>query len=252
MSPLRDFEAKIFNKINPAIRFSVTRYVLAVGVFIAIVVFGLVSAGGLGVDQLPTINIPVVIVSTLDPGATPSVIDQSITQVIENTVTTISGITDISSSSQTGSSIVAVFFDQSTDKNSDANQVASQVSAAIRLLPPGVNAPTIKTFDPTSVAVVQLGLSAKGVGLDEVSDYVTNDLLPNLERVNGVANITDDGAPTREFQVLLNPDKLRSYNLTPQPSRPRSRTRRSIPRSAPSITSATCSPSRRWTSPPTR
>jgi|GEM_PF-141352 HAE1 family hydrophobic/amphiphilic exporter-1 len=216
MSPLRDFEAKIFNKINPAIKFSVTRYVLAVGVFVAIVVFGLVSAGSLGVDQLPTINIPVVIVSTLDPGATPSVIDQSITQVIENTVTTISGITDISSSSQTGSSIVAVFFDQSTDKNSDANQVASQVSAAIRLLPPGVNAPTIKTFDPNSVAVVQVGLSAKGAGLDEVSDYVTNDLLPNLERVNGVANITEDGAPTREFQVLLNPDKLRSYNLTPQ------------------------------------
>src|SRR5208337_4066754 len=216
MSAFRDAETKIFNKVNPAVRFSVTRFVFAIGIFVAIVVFGFVSIGGLGVDQLPTINIPVVIVSTLDPGATPSVIDQSITQVIENTVTTISGITDIISSSQTGSSIVAVFFDQSTDKNSDANQVASQVSAAIRLLPPGVNAPTIKTFDPSSVAVVQVGLYAKGVGLDVVSDYVTNDLLPNLERVNGVANITEDGAPTREFQVLLNPDKLRSYSLTPQ------------------------------------
>jgi HAE1 family hydrophobic/amphiphilic exporter-1 len=215
MSTLRDIETKIFNKINPAIKFSVTRYVLAVGVFVAIVVFGIVSAVGLGVDQLPTINIPVVIVSTLDPGATPAVIDQSITQVIENTVTTISGITDISSSSQTGSSIVAVFFDQSSDKNSDANQVASQVSAAIKLLPPGVNAPTVKTFDPNSAAVIQIGLSAKGVGLDVVSDYVTNDLLPNLERVSGVANITTDGAPTREFQVLLSPDKLRAYNLTP-------------------------------------
>src|SRR5208282_3076141 len=152
MSPLRDFEAKIFNKINPAIKFSVTRYVLAVGVFVAIVVFGIVSAGGLGVDQLPTINIPVVIVSTLDPGATPSVIDQSITQVIENTITTISGITDISSSSQTGSSTGAMYFDQSSDKNSDANQVASQVSAAVQLLPSGINAPTIQTYDPNSAA----------------------------------------------------------------------------------------------------
>jgi HAE1 family hydrophobic/amphiphilic exporter-1 len=216
MSTIRDFETKIFNRINPAVKFSVTRYVLAVGVFVAIVVFGIISLLGLGVDQLPTINIPVVIVSTLDPGATPAVIDQSITQVIENTVTTISGITDISSSSQTGSSIVAIFFDQSTDKNSDANQVASQVSAAIKLLPPGVNAPTVKTFDPNSAAVVQIGITGKGVGLDDVSDYVTNDLLPNLERVNGVANITEDGAPQRQFQVLLNPDKLRFYSLTPQ------------------------------------
>jgi len=216
MSALRDFEAKIFNKINPAIKFSVTRYVLAVGVFVAIVVFGISSALGLGIDQLPTINIPVVIVTTLYPGATPSVIDQQITQVLENTVSTISGITDINSSSQTGSSIVSVMFDQSTDKNSDANQVASQVSAAIKQLPPGVNAPTVKTFDPNSAAVVQLGLTATGVGLDVVSDYVTNDLLPNLERIEGVANITTDGAPTREFQVLLNPNKLRAYNLTPQ------------------------------------
>jgi HAE1 family hydrophobic/amphiphilic exporter-1 len=216
MSKLRELETKIFNKINPAIKFSVSRYVLAVGVFVAIVVFGLVSTVGLGVDQLPTINIPVVIVVTSYPGATPSVVDQQITQIIENTVSTISGITDINSSSQTGSSIVSVFFDQSSDKNSDANQVASQVSAAIKQLPAGVNAPTVKTFDPNSAAVVQLGLTAKGVGLDVVSDYVTNDLLPNLERVSGVANITTDGAPTREFQVLLNPNKLRSYNLTPQ------------------------------------
>ena len=216
MSALRDFEAKIFNRINPAIKFSVTRYVLAVGVFVAIVVFGISSALGLGIDQLPTINIPVVIVSTFYPGATPSVIDQQITQVLENTVSTISGITDINSSSQTGSSIVSVMFDQSTDKNSDANQVASQVSAAIKQLPSGVNAPTVKTFDPNSAAVVQLGLTARGVGLDVVADYVTNDLLPNLERIGGVANITTDGAPTREFQVLLNPNKLRAYNLTPQ------------------------------------
>jgi len=216
MSTLRDLEAKIFSKINPAIKFSVTRYVLAVGVFVAIVVFGLVSASSLGVDQLPTINIPVVIISTIYPGATPSVVDDQITQVIENTVSTISGITDINSSSQTGSSIVIVNFDQSSDKNSDANQVASQVSAAIKQLPPGVNAPTVKTFDPNSAAVVQLGISAKGAGLDDVSSYVSNDLLPILERVVGVANITTDGAPTRQFQVLLDPNKLRAFNLTPQ------------------------------------
>jgi HAE1 family hydrophobic/amphiphilic exporter-1 len=215
-SPLRELETKVFNKINPAVHFSVTRYVLAIGIFVGVFAFGIISMLQLGVDQLPTINIPVVIVTTTYPGATPSVIDQSITQVVENTVTTISGITDITSSSQTGSSLVAITFDQSTDKNSDANQVSSQVAAITRELPSGIDAPTVKTYDPNSVAVVQVCIRAKGVGLPVVSDWVTNNLLPNLERINGVANITTDGAPSREFQVLLNPDKLRSYNLTPQ------------------------------------
>ena len=106
MNSLREYETKIFNKINPAVRFSVSRYVLAIGFFVAVVVFGLVSTLNLGVDQIPSINIPIVVVTTTFPGATPSVVDQQVTQVVESAVSTISGITDISSSSQTGTSTV--------------------------------------------------------------------------------------------------------------------------------------------------
>ena len=216
MNTLREFETKIFNRVNPAIHFSVTRYVMAVGFFVAIVVFGIIAAYNLGVDQLPTINIPVVVVNTTFTGATPSVVDEQITKIIENTVSGLSGITDINSTSQTGSSRVVISFEQSINKDLAANQVSALISAATKSLPTGVDMPTVKTFDPNSQAVVQFGLSGNGISLSEINDYVQTDLVPQLERVEGVANIQIDGGPNRRFQVLLNPNRLRSYNLRPQ------------------------------------
>ena len=95
MSTLRDLQAKVFDRINPAVRFSVTRYVLSIGFFVAVVAFGLISTMNLGVDLLPTVNIPVVVVNTVFPGASPSVVEEQVSQIIENAVSTISGITVI-------------------------------------------------------------------------------------------------------------------------------------------------------------
>ena len=67
MKTLRNYEAKVFNKINPLVRFSVTRYVLAIGIFVAVFVFGFVSLRSLGVDLLPDIQIPAVVVKTTYP-----------------------------------------------------------------------------------------------------------------------------------------------------------------------------------------
>ena len=208
--------SKVLQRINPVVNFSVTRYVLAIGVFVAIVVFGLVSMLGLGVDLLPAVNIPAVVVRILYPGASPAVVDLQVTQVIENVVSTLSGITEINSASALGVSRVVLLFDPSMDRNTAANQVATQVSTAIRSLPTSASAPTVQTFDPNSQPILQFGISGEGASLTEVNDYVVNNLAPALERVDGLANVLIDGAPALEFQVLLNPDRLRYYNLTPQ------------------------------------
>ncbi|MGA2764433.1 MAG: efflux RND transporter permease subunit [Spirochaetia bacterium] len=216
MNTLRNYEAKVFNKINPLVNFSVSRYVLAVGIFVAVAIFGIVSIRGLGVDLLPNIVIPAVVVRTSYPGATPSVMDLQVTQVIENVVSTVSGITDINSFSSQGISRVVLTFDPSTDKYADANQVATAVSAAVRSLPTNVTVPTIQTFDPNSAPVIQFGIAGQGTDLADVNDYVQNILGPSLERIDGVATVLTDGGPSKQFEVLLNPDRLRYYNLTPQ------------------------------------
>jgi hydrophobic/amphiphilic exporter-1 (mainly G- bacteria), HAE1 family len=216
LRPLRDFQAKIFDKINPAVRFSVTRYVMAIGFFVAVVIFGLVSASNLGVDLLPTVNIPVVVVTTTFPGASPSVVEQQISQVIENAVSPISNVTLLKSTSILGASRVIVSFDPSSDANADTNQVASLVSAVTRSLPLGASPPSVQTYDPTAQPILQFGVMASGTSLTDVGDYVATDLTPLLERVNGVANIQIDGAPTRTYQVLLDPNRLVSFGINPQ------------------------------------
>jgi HAE1 family hydrophobic/amphiphilic exporter-1 len=215
MNTLKQQEAKIFNRVNPAVRFSVTRYVLAIGIFVAIVAFGLVSTLLLGVDLMPSVSIPAVNVSTSYPGSSPSVVDQQVTQVIENAVSTVSGITDINSSSSLGSSRVSLSFDTSVDKNTALSQVSALVNAAVRRLPTGIQAPVVRSFDANSQPILQFGVSGGGLPLTEVSDYVQDSLAPLLERVDGVANITFNGAPSRQFQVLLDPSKLRFYSLSP-------------------------------------
>ncbi len=216
MTPLREFQTKIFDKINPAVRFSVTRYVLSIGFFVAVVAFGLISTMNLGVDLLPTVNIPVVVVNTAFPGASPSVVEQQVSQVIENAVSTISGITIMKSMSVLGASRAIISFDPSTDRFADTNQVAAAVSAAAQTLPSGVTPPSVQTFDPNALPVIQFGIRASGASLEDVGIWAQNDLEPVLQRVDGVANIQLDGAPQRQFQVLLNPDKLQYYGFNPQ------------------------------------
>ena len=216
MSTLRELQARIFDKINPAVRFSVTRYVLAIGFFVAVAAFGLISTRNLGVDLLPTVNIPVVVVNTTFPGASPSVVEEQVSQVIENAVSSLSGITTMKSTSVLGSSRVVVNFDPDTDRFADTNQVAALVSAVARTFPNGASAPSVQTFDPNALPIIQFGILARGASLDDVGSYASNDLTPVLQRVDGVANIQVDGAPARQFQVLLNPNQLEYYRLNPQ------------------------------------
>jgi len=111
---------------------------------------------------------------------------------------------------------VILTFDPSTDKYADANQVATAVSAAMRSLPANTAAPTIQTFDPNSDPIVQFGIQGSGQDLAQVNDFVQNSLGPMLERIDGVATVLVDGGPSKQFEVLLNPDRLRYYTIAPQ------------------------------------
>jgi HAE1 family hydrophobic/amphiphilic exporter-1 len=196
--------------------FSVARYVFSIGLFAAIVAFGLIAATRLGVDQLPNPNIPVVAIFTSYPGASPEVVDKQVTQVIESGISNLAGIQNINSTSSSGSSRVILQFGTGTDQNAMANQVGAQVSALVRSLPSGVSAPTVRTFDPTASPILEFGLSGGGASLTSVYDYANNTLVNALQRINGVANVTLTGGLSRQFNVNLNPSRLQYYNLTPQ------------------------------------
>lgn len=176
--------------VNPFVRFFVTRYVFSIGLFGAVVAFGFLATQNLGVDLLPSVNIPVVSVTVQYPGASPLTVDQQVTQVLENAVSRLSGISQISATSSQGFSRVVVSFGPDTDRVSAINQVAAQVAAATRSLPSGTTPPTVQSFDPNAQPVLEFGLYAPGKNLEEVNAYAQDILVPLLQQVTGVANVS--------------------------------------------------------------
>ncbi|WP_291424603.1 efflux RND transporter permease subunit, partial [Deinococcus sp.] len=212
----RQLGQKIFDRVNPLVGFSVSRYVFSIGIFVGLVVFSVVSMQSLGVDLLPTVNIPVVNISTGYTGASPASVDTDVTQVIETAVAQVPNVTTVSSTSSTGQSRVTLQLADGTDQNSAANQVASLVSAATRQLPSGADSPSVRTFNPNASAILEFGVAGGTASQAEVYDYVNNQLLPLLQRVASVADVSLSGGTQRSVSVLLDPNKLSSYGLNPQ------------------------------------
>jgi hydrophobic/amphiphilic exporter-1 (mainly G- bacteria), HAE1 family len=212
---VRALPQKIWDRVNPLVGFSVTRYVLAIGLFIGVIVFGVISTRALGVDLLPTVTIPVVSVNTTYTGASPESVDTQVTQVIESAVAQVSGVSGISSTSSSGRSRVTLNFETGTDQNSAVNQVASLVAGAARGLPSGASTPNVQSFNPNASAILEFGVTGGQASLNDVYDYAQNVLTPQLQRVGGVANVTLSGGSQRQVKVLLDANKLSAANLTP-------------------------------------
>jgi HAE1 family hydrophobic/amphiphilic exporter-1 len=206
-------EAQI--KDNAAIKFSVSRYVLSLGVFIAFVVFGAIAAIGLGVNLLPNFDIPTVTVTTTDFGASPEDMDKQVTRPIEDAVSTIAGVSDISSTSANGLSQVFVSFGSGVDTVKAASEVSQKVAGIRGLLPQTADSPNVQRFNPNDQPIMRVAVSGGGAGLRDVFTYADTTLRDLLERQPGVADISISGAPAREIQVLLDPAKLAAFNLSP-------------------------------------
>ncbi len=200
-------------KTNAAIGFMLKRYVLAIGMFVAIVLFGFVAVPNLGLNLYPTLSIPVLSVTTTYPGGTPLDLDRRVSKIIEDNISTLAGVTDVSSTSGAGFSQVIINFRNGTNIDSAANELAGRISSLRGDLPSAANAPIVEKFDLAAAPVLQIAV-ASPQGLQVARDWAERNLKPVLERVSGVSAVQVFGAPRREVQVRLDPNKLSAYGLT--------------------------------------
>lgn len=191
----------------------VRRPVFATMLIAALVVVGAFSFPTLGLDLLPKIDLPIVVISTVSPGASAEEIETEITKRVEDAVNTISGIDQLSSTSTEGTSVVVVQF--SLDKNGDvgAQEVRDKVSLVIPQLPETAKTPVVQKVDPDAVPVMQIVVSAPRP-LREVTEIADKQIRPRLENIPGVGQIRLAGGLKREIRVWVDPDKLRAYNLS--------------------------------------
>jgi hydrophobic/amphiphilic exporter-1 (mainly G- bacteria), HAE1 family len=196
-------------------RISVMRPVFATVLVLALAVVGLFAIPRLGVDRFPTVDFPWISIVTTLPGATPAEIETEITEEIERQVNTVSGIEQITSTSSEGISVVSVQFALEKDPDIAAQEISSKVDLALPNLPKEADKPVIQKQDSTSAPILRFVLSSEKASIRELTEYADKRLRSQIEGISGVGEVQIIGGQEREIHVLLDPYRLRAYNLTP-------------------------------------
>src|SRR4029077_13401151 len=192
---------------------SVRRPVFATVLILSLTVVGVFSFSLLGVDRFPKVDIPTIVVTTVQPGAAPEQIETEITDKIEEAVNTISGIDELRSTSSEGVSIVMIGFLLDKDSNVAAQEVRDKVNGVLPRLPRTIQQPRVDKFDPDAAPVLSIALTANKP-VREVTEYADKVLRRQLESISGVGQVLVLGGRQRQVNVWLDADRLRAYNLT--------------------------------------
>ena len=191
----------------------VKRPVFATMLILALVVVGGFSFFSLGVDRFPRVDLPIITVATVNPGAAPQEIETEITDRIEGAVNTVSGIDELRSTSVEGLSQVIISFDLDKDVDVAAQEVRDKIEPILRELPVTAEQPTVQKLDPDASPIMMFAVSAPRSSL-EVTEIVENQIKERIETINGVGEVIIYGGRDREIQVYVDPSRLRAYNLS--------------------------------------
>src|ERR1051326_7297517 len=191
----------------------VERPVFATMLVLSLVVVGIFSYFSLGVDLFPKVDIPTVSVVVVNPGASPEEIETEITKKVEDAVNTISLIDGVRSTSSEGQAMVIITFLLAKNGDVAAQEVQNKVNLIVPDLPQTAKQPVIQKFDPDAAPIMQIAVSAPR-SLRDVTLIADKQIKQKLENSKGVGQITILGGAQREIHVNVDPDRLRSYNLT--------------------------------------
>ncbi len=190
----------------------IKRPVFATMLIMALVVLGLDSYRKLGVDFFPKVEFPFVTITTQLPGASPEEVESQVTKRIEEAVNTISGIDELRSTSSEGNSLVAIQFSLDKDGETGAQEVRDKVSQVLNQLPKDAKQPVIQKVATDASPVISIVVSSPRE-IRETTKLVDDLIKKNIESLNGVGEVRFVGDRTRQIQVVLDGEKLYSYNL---------------------------------------
>ena len=181
-------------------------------IFVAVIVLGIFSLSRLPIDQMPEMDPPYVTVMTTYAGANASEIETNITKLVENSLNSVDGLKNITSTSKDNISVVTLEFEWGSDIDEALNDIRSYVDLLYDNLPDGVSRPMILKLNSSAMPIMVYGFTAQESysGLDRIlEDNVVN----VLNRVDGIGNITVSGAPERYVYIDLDPKQLDSYGI---------------------------------------
>ncbi|MCP8893762.1 efflux RND transporter permease subunit [Shinella daejeonensis] len=192
----------------------VRRPILALVVNTLVIVAGLAAFSGVEIRELPSVDRPVVTVSTTFDGASPETVDRELTRVVEGAVSRVQGIQSISSQSSFARSRVTLEFSDSSDVNQAANDVRDALGRIANQMPDDADEPRVVKADADSQPIMRLALTSDRMSMEDMTLLVENEVSDRLAAVEGVADVAVYGEQEKVFRVDVDQVKLASRGLT--------------------------------------
>ncbi len=181
-------------------------------IFVAVIVLGLYAFRQLPIDQFPEMDPPYITVMTTYPGASASEIETNVTRLVENSLNSVDHLKEMTSTSRDNMSMVMLELEWGTDIDEVMNDVRSFVDMLKDALPSGCTNPYLFKFSSSAMPIIQYAVTAKESysGLEKI---LNDDVIPQLNRVDGIGNISVSGAPDRYVYVDIDQNKLDAFGI---------------------------------------
>lgn len=194
-------------------RISVAHPVFATMMMVALLVIGAFSLQRLGLDQYPNVDVPVVVVVTAYPGATPETVETEVTRPVEDALNAIGGLDEINSTSYEGRSVVVAKFKLEVKSAAAAQDVRDKIAAIEANFPEDVKKPVISRFDPAAEPILSLAISSTSLDVPALSTLADQKVLRQLTTVAGVGQATLIGAGKRQIDVTVDDTRMRALKV---------------------------------------
>ncbi|MFI3237348.1 MAG: efflux RND transporter permease subunit [Lachnospiraceae bacterium] len=192
--------------------FSVRKpYTVLVGV-VLVIILGVVSFTKMTTDLLPSISLPYVVVMTTYVGADPETVESVVTEPIEASMATVSNIVTVSSTSSEHYSMVILEFTETADMDSVSLEIRENLDQIGAYWDDSIGSPIIMKIDPSMMPIMTAAAGVEGMTTAEVSEYVANTLIPELESIEGVASVDGYGLLEESVNVIIRQDKIDAIN----------------------------------------
>ena len=194
---------------------SIRRPVLSTVLTLIILLFGFIGYNSLGVREYPSVDNPIISVSCSYPGANADVIENQITEPLEQNINGIPGIRSLSSVSSQGSSRITVEFELSVDLETAANDVRDKVSRAQRYLPRDCDPPTVSKADADATPILMVAIGSDQRSLLEISEIADLTVKEQLQTIPDVSSVEIWGEKKYSMRLWIDPIKMSGYGITP-------------------------------------
>ncbi|HRS40795.1 MAG TPA: efflux RND transporter permease subunit [Dysgonamonadaceae bacterium] len=194
---------------------SIHRPVLATVFVLVIILFGVIGYTSLPVREYPNVDNPIITVTVSYPGANAEVIENQITEPLEQNINGIPGIRSLTSQSSQGRSRITVEFELSVDMETAANDVRDKVSVAQRYLPRDADPPTVSKADADSEPIMQITIESPTRSLLELSEIADLTVKERLQTISDVSAVEIWGEHRYSMRLWLDPVKMAAYGVTP-------------------------------------